>query len=163
MRPFVYNALPSRVVFGTGTLSQVPQEIKKLGCIKALILTTPQQVKEGELLKELIGDLAVGIYTNATMHTPTNVTDDAVRIVQELGADCVVALGGGSTIGLGKAIALRTDLPQIVIPTSYAGSEVYHFLSDFESSTYKLHTGDTHYWPDRKWPEDDAKDLESSS
>ncbi|KAF9458400.1 iron-containing alcohol dehydrogenase [Collybia nuda] len=123
MQPFVYNALPSRVIFGTGTLDQVPQEIKRLGCSKALILTTPQQAKEGKELKKLVGDLAVGIYTNATMHTPTNITDDAVGLAQKLGVDCLVALGGGSTIGLGKAIALRTDLPQIVIPTSYAGSE----------------------------------------
>lgn len=56
-------------------------------------------------------------------------TDDAIKTVNEKGADCVVAVGGGSTIGLGKAIALRTDLPQIVIPTTYAGSEVRDKIS----------------------------------
>lgn len=166
MQPFIYNALPSRVIFGTGTLSQVPQEIKRLGCSKALILTTPQQVKEGESLKELIGDLAVGIYTNATMHTPTDVTDEAVGVAHKLGADCVVALGGGSTIGLGKAIALRTDLPQIVIPTSYAGSEVRHTRFAFEYLSFNLLpilTGNAYHRPDRKRPEDDTEDPESSS
>ncbi len=87
-------------------------------------MTTPRQVAQGEKLKELVGDKAIGIYANATMHTPTNVTDDAVGVVQKLGADIVVAVGGGSTVGLAKAIALRTDLPQIVIPTTYSGSEV---------------------------------------
>ena len=46
-----------------------------------------------------------------------------MEIVRDVRADCLVAIGGGSTTGLGKAIALRTDLPQIVLPTSYAGSE----------------------------------------
>lgn len=133
MHPFVYNALPARVLFGNGTLSKVAEEITKLGCSKALILTTPQQVKEGDSIKALIGDLAVGLYTNATMHTPTNVTDEAVDIARKLGADCVIAVGGGSTIGLGKAIALRTDLPQIVIPTTYAGSEVRFLGQGFVS------------------------------
>ncbi|WP_369818241.1 maleylacetate reductase [Novosphingobium sp. ST904] len=45
-------------------------------------------------------------------------------------ADCLVAIGGGSTTGLGKAIALRTDLPQIVIPTTYAGSEATPILGE---------------------------------
>ncbi|SJL03350.1 related to Maleylacetate reductase [Armillaria ostoyae] len=133
MKSFVYNALPSRVVFGNGTLSQVVQEITNLGCSKALILTTPRQVAQGERLKELVGDKTVGIYTNATMHTPTNVTDDAVAVVQKLGADVVVAVGGGSTIGLAKAIALRTDLPQIVIPTTYSGSEATAVIGQTEN------------------------------
>ena len=57
------------------------------------------------------------------MHTPEDVSEDAVAYAKSVDADCVVAVGGGSTTGLGKAIALRTDLPQIVIPTTYAGSE----------------------------------------
>jgi alcohol dehydrogenase class IV len=47
-----------------------------------------------------------------------------METVREAQADCLVAIGGGSTTGLGKAIALRTDLPQIVLPTNYAGSEM---------------------------------------
>ena len=124
MQPFTYNALPSRVIFGTGTLSQVQQEMKTLGCSKALILTGPSQAQKGQLLQDSIGNLAAGLYTNAAMHTPTNVTEDVLGVVRSLGADCVIALGGGSAIGLGKSIALRTDLPQIVLPTTYSGSEV---------------------------------------
>src|SRR5205823_9441979 len=62
--------------------------------------------------------------TGAVMHTPVEVTGRAMETVRDLRADCLVAIGGGSTTGLGKAIALRTDLPQIVLPTSYAGSEM---------------------------------------
>ena len=69
-----------------------------------------------------------GLYSNATMHTPENITEEAMKVARELKADCVVSVGGGSTIGLGKAIAYRTDLPQIVVPTTYAGSEATPIL-----------------------------------
>src|SRR3546814_20425933 len=64
------------------------------------------------------------------MHTPVEVSDRAVAYADAIEADCLVAIGGGSTTGLGKAIALRTDLPQIVIPTTYAGSEATPILGE---------------------------------
>ncbi|KAJ7066812.1 iron-containing alcohol dehydrogenase [Mycena belliarum] len=133
MQPFVYNALPARVIFGSGTLSQVASEIQRLGCSKALVLSTPGQAKKGEALKAELGALAVGLYSNAKMHTPTSVTEDALKLLQKLQADCIVALGGGSTIGLAKALALRTDLPQIVIPTTYSGSEGTSIIGQTEN------------------------------
>jgi hypothetical protein len=66
------------------------------------------------------------------MHTPVAVTEQAMETVRRVNADCLVAIGGGSTIGLGKAIALRTDLPQIAIPTTYAGSEATPILGQTE-------------------------------
>ncbi|VVM37282.1 Maleylacetate reductase [Pseudomonas fluorescens] len=133
MQPFVFNALPGRVIFGSGTLSQVGDEIRGLGCGRALLLSTPEQKMEVEKLAGQLGDLAVGIYANATMHTPTDVTLQALQMFRQTKADCVVALGGGSTIGLAKAIALHTDAPQIVIPTTYAGSEATPIIGQTEN------------------------------
>ena len=130
MQPFTYVGAPSRVVFGFGVLSRVPDEVKALGCRRALVLSTPQQAGEARALSERLGSLGAGVFTEATMHTPVEVTERAMQVVRELGADCTVALGGGSTTGLGKAIALRTDLPQIVIPTTYAGSEATPILGE---------------------------------
>jgi alcohol dehydrogenase class IV len=124
MRPFTYNALPSRVVFGHGTISQIKSELQGLDCRKAFVLTTPQQADLGHRVQADLGDWAVGLYTNATMHTPIEITEQAVALAITAQADCIVAAGGGSTTGLGKAMALRTGLPQIVLPTTYAGSEV---------------------------------------
>lgn len=123
MVPFSYSALPSKVTFGFGTIALVAEEMKALGCARAIVLSTPQQAQAAEALAEQLGDLAVGRFYEATMHTPVDVTERAVATALAVNADCTVALGGGSTIGLGKAIALRTDLPQIAIPTTYAGSE----------------------------------------
>jgi len=127
MKPFVYNALPARVLFGSGlSKTAVAHEIRNLGCSRALILTTPHQVSSGEAVRDsLDSSLFAGLYTNATMHTPEDITSEALKYAEEVKADCVVAVGGGSTIGLGKALALHTNgkLKQIVIPTTYAGSE----------------------------------------
>ncbi|GAA6047842.1 hypothetical protein JCM3770_004669 [Rhodotorula araucariae] len=137
MLPFTYNALPARVLFGFGTSSQVAQEVKRLGCSRALVLTTPQQVDAGEKVKADLGDLAVGLYTNATMHTPMNVTQDALAKANELNVDCCVSVGGGSTIGLGKALALHSPddkkIKNIVIPTTYAGSEATPIIGQTEN------------------------------
>jgi len=64
------------------------------------------------------------------MHTPVGVTEEALRRAADLQADGVIAVGGGSTVGLGKAISLRTGLPQIAIPTTYAGSEMTSILGE---------------------------------
>ena len=130
MTPFTYVGAPSRVVFGFGTLERVPEEVKALGCSRALVLSTPQQADDAKRLSERLGGLSAGVFAGATMHTPVEVTERALQAVQGSGADCTVALGGGSTTGLGKAIALRTDLPQIVIPTTYAGSEATPILGE---------------------------------
>lgn len=130
MLPFVYNANPSRVIFGQGTIECLKDEVARLGCECAMVLTTPEQSDEGTRLASRLGDLAAGVFSGARMHTPTDVTDTALAAVREAKADCIIALGGGSTIGLGKAIALRTDLPQIVIPTTYAGSEATPILGE---------------------------------
>ncbi|KAJ7164460.1 iron-containing alcohol dehydrogenase [Mycena filopes] len=139
LQPFVYTGLPPRVIFGRGTVSQVGREIQRLECSKALVLTTPGRAEMGEALKTQLGSIAVEIYTHATLHNPTHIAEEAVELVKALGVDCVVALGGGSTIGLAKAIALRTDLPQIVVPTTYSGSEATPFIGQTEKGIKKIH------------------------
>jgi maleylacetate reductase len=132
-QPFSYAGSPARIIFGEGARSQVGQWIEKTGCRRALVLSTPQQRTDAEALAREIGNLACGVFSGATMHTPVDVTEAAVKVATETLADCVVSLGGGSTTGLGKAIAYRTDLSQIVVPTTYAGSEVTPILGQTEA------------------------------
>jgi maleylacetate reductase len=130
VQPFIYEGLPGRVIFGDGTLSGLGGEIGRLGAKRALVLSTPEQAKAASDLAASLGARAAGVFTRATMHTPTDITEQAMQDVKASGADCTVAFGGGSTIGLGKAIALRTDLPQIAVPTTYAGSEMTPIIGE---------------------------------
>jgi maleylacetate reductase len=133
MESFELKVNPARIVFGTRAIGRTGEMIRELGCSRALVLSTPHQKAEAERLAASLGDLAAGVYANATMHTPVEVTEDALAVLREAGADCTVAYGGGSTTGLGKALAYRTDLPQIAIPTTYAGSEVTPILGQTEA------------------------------
>lgn len=121
---FVYDIPQSRVIFGAGSLKNLKDEIGALGAKKALILSTPEQVGLAEKISDLLGSSSVGIFPKAVMHVPVETAKEAVAVARELGADCAIAVGGGSTTGLGKAIALEYDLPILAIPTTYAGSEM---------------------------------------
>ena len=124
MKPFNYTALPSRVVFGAGSVAQLPAEVEKLGARRALVLSTPGRAASVKAVAASLGTRCAGIYDKATMHVPVEVAEDARREAQRLGADCCVAVGGGSTIGLGKAIAAASGLPVLAVPTTYSGSEM---------------------------------------
>jgi maleylacetate reductase len=130
MIDFTYNVLPGRVLFGARSRDQVSAEIDRLGCSRALVLSTPGHSHQAKDLAQKIGQLATGVFSGAVMHTPVSVSEEAVKAARAVNADCLVSFGGGSTIGLGKAIALRTDLPQIVLPTTYAGSEMTPILGE---------------------------------
>lgn len=128
--PFVFAGLPARVIFGAGTIARVGEEVERLGHRRALVLSTAHQASEGDALHKDLGALGAGLFAEAAMHTPTDVTERALKTFRASGADCVVSLGGGSTIGLGKAIALRTGADQVVVPTTYAGSEMTDILGE---------------------------------
>ena len=121
-----------RVRFGEPALAILAEEVAALGCSRALVLATPHQAATAQAFADALGDRSVGVLATAAMHTPVTVTEAALAEVRRLRADCLVAVGGGSTTGLGKALALRTDLPQIVVPTTYAGSEATAILGQTE-------------------------------
>ena len=124
MKSFVYNGLPARVVFGAGALAKLPEELDRLGAKRALVLSTPEQTSSAQQVAKALGARSAGIYDKAVMHVPIDIAEDARRVARELGADCCVTVGGGSTTGLGKAIALTSTLPILAVPTTYAGSEM---------------------------------------
>lgn len=124
MHRFVYDQLPSRVVFGAGFFDRLPEEVERLGAKRAMILSTPGQRKLAEEAARRLGVATAGLYAEAVMHVPVETARAAREAARRLAADCVVAVGGGSTIGLGKAIALDTGLPVIAVPTTYSGSEM---------------------------------------
>jgi maleylacetate reductase len=123
-RAFTYQALPMRVVFGAGALGKLPDEVAALGLSRVLVLCSPEQEGTGRMVAAALGERAAGVLAEARMHVPIEVARHARELASELGADGCVAVGGGSAVGLGKAIALEHDLPVIAVPTTYAGSEM---------------------------------------
>jgi maleylacetate reductase len=124
---FINAGLPARIVFGRGKIAEVANEAKRLGLLRPLIITTSHQAASSEMIRTQTNGVA---FAGAAMHTPINVTNQAMAIMQAENCDGTIALGGGSSTGLGKAIAFRTDCPQLVIPTSYAGSEMTNILGE---------------------------------
>jgi alcohol dehydrogenase class IV len=122
VRSFVYSGLPSRVVFGAGAVGKLREEVERLGAKRALLLSTPGRAA---MVAAAAKDLPVaGVFDEVVMHTPVEAANRARELAKKLDADCCVAIGGGSTIGFGKAIALTSGLPVIAVPTTYSGSEM---------------------------------------
>ncbi|KAL1953736.1 hypothetical protein VTO42DRAFT_2300 [Malbranchea cinnamomea] len=130
MDQFEFNSNPARVVFGPGSISRLPEELLRLQSSAPLVLTTPGQSKRAEDVRALLGGKVAGTFCEAAMHTPIEVTERAKEYALSKGADSVISIGGGSSIGLGKAISFRTGLPHICIPTTYAGSEMTPILGE---------------------------------
>ncbi len=130
---FQLRIAPVKVRFGAGVRRHLAEEVEALGACRALILSTSGRAETARQLASGLGGRACGTFAKAAMHTPVEVTREAVAKATDLQADCIIAVGGGSTTGLGKAIAYRTDLPQIVVPTTYSGSEATPILGQTEN------------------------------
>ena len=111
MKAFQYSSRAQRIVFGTGTIQQIGKEIDALGVSSVLVLSTPDQRRLAEHVVHLLGARATGLFDRAVMHVPIETARAACEMAFELGADSVVAIGGGSTTGLAKAIAHEMGLP----------------------------------------------------
>ncbi|QCP52052.1 maleylacetate reductase [Trinickia violacea] len=121
---FIYNGRATRVVFGSGSRVHLERELLALGAQRALVLCSPEQQALGASVAEQLGNRAAGVFDRAAMHVPVELAAEARTVAVTLGADCVIAVGGGSAIGLAKAIALESSLPILAVPTTYAGSEM---------------------------------------
>jgi maleylacetate reductase len=131
-REFAVAMPGGRVRFGPGVRHDIGAEIARLGAERALILTTPRQADAMQAFAAEACGRVAGVFAGAKMHTPVAVTEEALAEVKKIGADCLIAVGGGSTTGLAKALAYRTDLPQIIVPTTYSGSEATPILGQTE-------------------------------
>jgi alcohol dehydrogenase class IV len=124
MTSFTFDTPAYRVIFGVGSLASLPDEVKRLGAQRALVVSTPAEIRFAEDAAARLGATAAGMFTEAVMHHPIEVVHKARARAKEVNADCYVTIGGGTTTGTGKLIALETGMPVIAIPTTYAGSEM---------------------------------------
>ncbi|MHA1107839.1 MAG: maleylacetate reductase [Alphaproteobacteria bacterium] len=139
MDPFSYTGQPFRVVFGAGTVAELGAEIERLNAKQALFCCTPGRADEVAALAAEQGALSAGICALAKPFVPYEVAEAGRAMARETGADCLVAYGGGTPIGLAKAIALELGLPIIAIVTTYSGSEttsIQGIIRDGVRTTY---------------------------
>ena len=118
---FEYEALPARIVFGPGASDRLAGEVDRLGATCALLVASGRRASA---LQQRLGRRCAGTFTGVVQHVPVETATAARELAAERGADCLVACGGGSAIGLAKAISLERHLPIVALPTTYAGSEM---------------------------------------
>lgn len=125
VRSFVYSALPGRVVFGPGaSRGRLAEEVDRLGARRLLLVVTEQERALASELASVLGDRVVEVFTQVAPHVPVEVARSARASAREAEADGLLSIGGGSTTGTAKAVALKTGLPILAVPTTYAGSEM---------------------------------------
>jgi maleylacetate reductase len=123
--PFVHDAAPQRVVFGAGAVARVSDEAARLGIERAIVIATPGSgARFGANVLSLLGARGASLNTNAVIHMPRAVGEAALEAARQSSADGLIAVGGGSAIGVSKFIAHNSGLPILAIPTTYSGSEV---------------------------------------
>lgn len=124
MLDFNYQAFEARIVFGPGKVSELPAEVAKLGAQSVLVISTGSQRVVADTAIDALGTAFAARIDGAVMHVPRENVVSALELVRQHGCDCVVAIGGGSALGVAKGIALETALPVVAVPSTYAGSEM---------------------------------------
>jgi len=124
MEPFVYDALAGRVVFGVGRRREIGDEVDRLGLERVLLIADGFDLALAHEIQEVLGTRCVGLFTKVAQHVPVALAEELRNLATSTGAEATVTLGGGSATGFGKAVALTHRIPQLCLPTTYAGSEL---------------------------------------
>lgn len=118
---FTHEPHPARVVFGRGALRRLDEETERLGITRALVVASSRLAT---LLEGLLGPRSVVAITSIAKHVPSKVVGAAIETADHTRADGLVSVGGGSALGLAKAVARERSLPILAVPTTYSGSEM---------------------------------------
>ncbi len=122
---FVYESLPSRVVFGPGSSrSRLADEVAALELSRVMLIAAEAESGLADELSAPFADRIALRFSNVRPHVPDSVAAEAREVASANDVDGLVSIGGGSTTGTAKIVALTTGLPIIAVPTTYAGSEM---------------------------------------
>jgi alcohol dehydrogenase class IV len=123
-RNFIWDQPAVRVVFGSGCIDRLGDEITRLGVQRPIVFSTAGRAATVRSILDRLPGLDVMLHAEAVMHVPVEIAERARAATAAHRADCLIAIGGGSTIGLAKAVALQTGQPILAVPTTYSGSEM---------------------------------------
>lgn len=136
----VYNATPPRIVFGAGALVELPRIVSELGAKRALVVSTPGRRGLAERAAALLEKNCAGVLPEAISQVPIELAIVGREKFRAANADAIVSVGGGASVGLGKAIALELGCPVVAVPTTYSGSEMTGFCGITIEGVKRMHT-----------------------
>ena len=160
----------TRVAFGPGCSRDVREEVRALGCSRALVVTDAVLARSTDIparIEKALGESCAGTYSDVVPDSGVHLVDAGAAFARERGADCIVSVGGGSAIDTAKGIAIvlkeggslrdyegfqvlqRRQTPHVAIPTTAGtGSEVTYVavIKDHEAHQ-KLLFGDYNIIP----------------
>lgn len=113
-----------RVIFASGALLQVADEIALLNKKRVLLISDESAAKHAVRLQTELGSLVIQSVSHVVMHVPDEFSSPIAETARREKIDLVLTIGGGSATGLGKIIALECAIDLMAIPTTYAGSEM---------------------------------------
>lgn len=118
---FLHQQRALRVLFQPGAVTQLREEVDRLDLTRVVLITSGRHLSR---LQTMLGDRIAAVVDRPMMHVPVEQVDDVVGRACAVAADGAVAVGGGSAIGLAKALALRSRIPIVAVPTTFSGSEM---------------------------------------
>ena len=123
MKPFTFEQLPARIVFAPGALSSVGDEVERLGVALVMLISDAATASQADAVASQLGTRCVLRWDEVAQHVPVELAERAREAATKFEVDAIVTIGGGSSTGLAKALALSHKLPIVAVPTTYAGSE----------------------------------------
>ncbi len=134
----MHQPVGTRVVFGCGTRRRIPDELARMGLRHVLLVGGDDPLRQvGDELAAALGNTLAARIIEVAQHVPAAAARHAVEVAVRAGVDGVVTIGGGSSTGLAKTVALETGLPVLAVPTTYAGSEMTDIWGRTESADKK--------------------------
>jgi alcohol dehydrogenase class IV len=144
MSEFRYVSYAQEVIFASGALSRLGEALERFGWQRLILCTSHSLQANGteDRIKSVVGDRLVATFNRVQPHVPDIQVDEVLELANEHDIDAVIGLGGGSPIGMAKAVASALEekrtghpapvaaptdqplIPVVAIPTTYAGSEM---------------------------------------
>lgn len=134
MRDFIHDVPAARIVFGSGFISRASAETERLKAKSVMLVSGGPESIYADAVAEQLGNRLSSRFTDVVMHVPVEVARLAIEQARDTAADLLLAVGGGSSIGMAKAVAKELHLPILAIPTTYAGSEMTSIWGMTENS-----------------------------
>ena len=123
---FTYVSYSQEVIFARGALALLPEVVEKRGWKRVMLCASHSMRTGGSVSKiELgLGERLVAVFDRVQPHVQDLQVNEVLALAQETNADAIIGMGGGSSVGMAKAVGFQLQLPIIAIPTTYAGSEI---------------------------------------